>query len=72
MSRVMPPWIGTTPPHTPEPPPYGMMGTPMARAARTMVATSRTVSGHTTACGRWAGGAPARRANSSRGHMSRA
>jgi hypothetical protein len=47
------------------------MGSPSDRATFTTAATSRTVSGHTTACGRCTGGAPSRTARSSRGHMSR-
>ena len=67
----MPPRIGTVPPHTPEPPPYGTIGTVSSRATRTMAATSRSLSGHTTTWGRSEGSSPARTPMSRRGHMSR-
>ena len=71
VSIVMPPWIGTAPPQTPEPPPYGTIGTCIRRATRMISAISPAVAGHTTTSGGCSTGAPARTARRSRGHMSR-
>jgi hypothetical protein len=73
VSIVMPPKRGTAPPHTPEPPPYGTIGTPRLRASlHDRGDLAHGLGPHHRGRQHRCGATPARRASSRRGHMSRA